>query len=308
MGKQRLVSRYHQALGHIGLDRLKFMSENRTTADMVTLDMRDLDGFCTDCIRGKMNRAPFGPAPLRGTRPGEMLHVDLFEMNVLSMGYNYFVLITDDCSRLKSAFKIKHKSDALVLVLKYISKINAEFEQSEDGRFRVRCLRFDPGELHSQAMSRFAEAMDITLEMGLRKTPEEDGVAERNGGTTQNVLRTILSQVNVGEEAWALFLDQVIRIINVWPILSLGIFSPYESWTGTSPFTDHFQVPGCGVLYHTEKSDRKKLNPKANAGLYLGSPSRSHVEILDANTGKIIRRRFADCIFVKMCPFVPYIV
>ncbi|OQE41636.1 hypothetical protein PENNAL_c0722G11228, partial [Penicillium nalgiovense] len=70
---------------------------------------------CAPCVQGKGHALPFGKNKSIRTKPGDLIHIDIWgPCSIASYGgYNYYVTFTDDASRFCWVFLLKHKSELL---------------------------------------------------------------------------------------------------------------------------------------------------------------------------------------------------
>ena len=74
----------------------------------------------SDLEKGKSKRLPFPPSKSRVKRPLDLVHSDLDEMPVLSLGgYKYTATYLDDYSSLGVMFYLKKKSDEFAAFKQY---------------------------------------------------------------------------------------------------------------------------------------------------------------------------------------------
>ena len=69
-------------------------------------------GVCEGCEKGKSKRLPFPSLRSRALKPLDLVHSDLDEMPVLSIGrYKYTATYLDDHSSFAVMFYLKHKNE-----------------------------------------------------------------------------------------------------------------------------------------------------------------------------------------------------
>ena len=77
-------------------------------------------GACEGCEMGKSKRLPFPASKSRAKRPLDLVHSDLDEMPVLSIGrYKYTTIYLDDYSSFGVMFYLKKKSDEFTTFKQY---------------------------------------------------------------------------------------------------------------------------------------------------------------------------------------------
>jgi hypothetical protein len=100
---------WHCRLGHIGVKRMKKLHSDSLLGSL------DFDYFdtCEPCLMGKMTRTQFTKFVERAADLLGIIHTDVCgPMSVAThSGYRYFVTFTDDLSRYRYIYLMKHKSE-----------------------------------------------------------------------------------------------------------------------------------------------------------------------------------------------------
>ena len=97
---------WHRRMGHANQRVIKHLGKNTVGGPNQTTDVPQ--GACEGCEKGKSKRLPFPPSKSRATRPLDLVHSDLDEMPVLSMGgYKYTATYLDDYSSFGVMFYLK---------------------------------------------------------------------------------------------------------------------------------------------------------------------------------------------------------
>ena len=123
----------------------------------------------------------------RATKCLELVHTDLIgPMQTESLGGSkYFMLLTDDFSRMSRVFFIKVKSQAL----DYFKKFKTMVENQSS--CILKALRLDRGgEFISKEFIEFSHG--IRKEYSAPYTPQQNGVAERNNISVLELARFML--------------------------------------------------------------------------------------------------------------------
>ena len=298
----------HDRLGHASYQRLRHAMKNSTTFDMPQSRIPSNAPPCETCVKSTRKTSKFNKTSIpRNQPPGEMLHMDVVELKPLFHGFRYLLVIVDDTSRFTWSVKLKTKDKAMEEAIGVIERIRVHHGRN------VKVLRFDRGELHSTLFKEYTTQNHISCEMSPRKTPQMDGTAERHIQTLVNIIHSLLTHSNMSTSCWGHAVDMALYIKNALPIPSRQITSPFEAFIGLPPRIAHLRTFGCKVLYHLHKTDRKKLDARALEAIYIGpatrivSASYSIVHLID-RTGKVIERRFEDCVFYENeFPPVPYV-
>ena len=101
---------WHRRMGHTHQCMIKHLGENTEGGPHQTTDAPL--GACEGCEKGKSKRLPFLPSKSRAKQPLDLVHSDLDETPVLSMGgYKYTTTYLDNYSSFGVMFYLKKKSD-----------------------------------------------------------------------------------------------------------------------------------------------------------------------------------------------------
>ena len=68
----------------------------------------------------------------------------------------------------------------------------------------------------------------------------------------------------------------VVYVKNHCPHRVLGMSTPEEAFTGKKPYISHLKIFGSPVYIHVTKDARKKLEPIAEVGIFLGYTETPH--------------------------------
>ena len=89
---------------------IKHLGENKDGGSYQTTEAPI--GACEGCRKGKSKRLPFPASRSRAKRPLDLVHSDLDEIPVLSIGgYNYTATYLDDHSSFAVMFYLKNKDE-----------------------------------------------------------------------------------------------------------------------------------------------------------------------------------------------------
>jgi hypothetical protein len=91
------------------------------------LESFDFESFdmCEPCLMGKMTKTPFSGIMERATDLLEIIHTDVCRPMSISMriGYRYFLTFTDDLSRYRYVYLMKHKSETFEKFKEFQNKV-----------------------------------------------------------------------------------------------------------------------------------------------------------------------------------------
>jgi hypothetical protein len=221
---------------------------------------------CTACIIGKMSRLPFPKGRTRAEQVGGIVHSDLvgpFQVATPN-GKLYYVIFKDDYSGYKAAYFMKNKSETEECFKEYVEKMFTEAPQCP------RILRSDNGgEYTSNSFQKWLSSKGILHQTSAAHTPQQNGVSERDNRTTVEGARTELHAKNVPLYLWAAAVNYTIYTLNRTLHHDTTV-TPYEIWHAKKPDVSHLRVFGTKAFAHVPDAERRKLEPKAVEGLFIG--------------------------------------
>ena len=95
---------------------------------------------------------------------------------------------------------------------------------------------------------------------------------------------------------WAEAYNTAAYVQNRCPHRILGMSTPEEAYSGKRPDISHLRIFGANVYMHVMKNARKKLEPTAEVGMFVGYTDTPHNYcVYFPDSGKTVVRR--DIIF-----------
>uniref|UniRef100_A0A2N9F5E5 CCHC-type domain-containing protein n=1 Tax=Fagus sylvatica TaxID=28930 RepID=A0A2N9F5E5_FAGSY len=165
---------------------------------------------------------------------------------------------------------------SLVYFLKNKSEAFAKFKiwkaevENQTGR-KIKCLRTDNGtEYRDGDFLKFCEEHGIKRHFTVRKTPQQNGVAERLNRTITETARCLRLNAELPKIFWAEAVDMACYIINRSPRVALDGKVAEEVWTGQEVDYSFMRIFGCPAYVHISSEDRSKLDPKSKKCIFLG--------------------------------------
>jgi transposase InsO family protein len=277
---------WHERLAHVSHDIVKKMAtSNHVTGMDVEPVKEDRNLYCNGCNLGKMHKLPFSTSTRITTRVGELIHTDLVgPMHISSPnGVKYYVVFKDDYSRYKVVYFLKLKSECPDLFKLFSKKIFCETGK------RIATLRSDNGgEFMSHEFQNWLTEERIRQEMSAPHTPEQNGKAERDHRTTFEAARSQIHGKNLPLTLWAEAVNHSVYTLNR-TLTKQRQLTPYEMWHGTKPDISHLRIFGSVAYALIADAERRKLEPKAIKGLYVGeSEQQKASRIFIKETGRTI--------------------
>ncbi|CAH9095067.1 unnamed protein product [Cuscuta epithymum] len=276
---------WHLRYGHLNMTSLQLLSARGFVRGLPSIGKLEL---CEGCIYGKQSRGSF-PAggSWRARECLELLHADLCgPMGTESLGgRRYFLMITDDFTRMSWVYFQKTKSEALENFKKFKALVENQTGKS------VKALRTDRGgEFSSNAFTEFCDEHGIRREFTAPYTPEQNGVAERMNRTVVEMARSMLKAKNMPTKFWGEAVSTAVYILNVCPTKAVLNCTPFEAWRKKTPSVGHMKVFGC--IAYTLVNLRTKLEDKAEKCIFVGYSTQSKAyRLYNPLTEKIIISR-----------------
>ena len=131
-------------------------------------------------------------------------------------------------------------------------------------------MRSDNGtEYVNGTLERFFKKNGIVHETTAPYTPQQNGKAERLNRTLVEKVRAMLYDAKLPKKFWA----EAIVTANYTRVRSPtsgSTITPYEAFHGAKPDVSNLRVFGATAYAHTPKEKRRKLDSKAQKGIFLG--------------------------------------
>uniref|UniRef100_A0A2N9HZR4 CCHC-type domain-containing protein n=1 Tax=Fagus sylvatica TaxID=28930 RepID=A0A2N9HZR4_FAGSY len=180
-------------------------------------------------------------------------------------GAQYFMSFIDDYSRKAWVYFLKNKSEAFAKFKIWKAEV-----ENQTGR-KIKCLRTDNGtEYRDGDFLKFCEEHGIKRHFTVRKTPQQNGVAERLNRTITETARCLRLNAELPKIFWAEAVDMACYIINRSPRVALDGKVAEEVWTGQEVDYSFMRIFGCPAYVHISGEDRSKLDPKSKKCIFLG--------------------------------------
>ncbi|KAK3023141.1 hypothetical protein RJ639_043980 [Escallonia herrerae] len=281
---------WHHRLGHLSESGMKILHSKNALPGMKNIQL----DFCEGCVYGKQKRVSFRrDGKEKKIERLELVHTDVCgPTTVKSFGGNfYFVSFIDDASRKTWIYAIKQKSDVYHTFKKWKALV-----ENETGN-KVKCLKSDNGgEYRNGGFQEYCSNNGIRLIRTVKRTPQENGLAERMNRTIMERARCMRIHADLPLQFWAAAVDTAVYLINRSPASALHGGIPEEEWLGKPVNYSFLKVFGCIAYAHIDKEERKKLDSKSQKCVFIGYGGDEYgYRLWDYEHNKIIRSR--DVIF-----------
>jgi transposase InsO family protein len=173
---------WHRRLGHLNFDHIIKLRKNRAVKDLSKIS-KPYESVCKPCQIEKLTRTQFKSKNFPSTeKPLQLVHMDLCgPSRKEGIGKEkYFMLIIDDYSRLTWVAFLKEKSEAFEKF-----KVFKALTENQIGK-RLKAIRSDKGgEFSSWNFKEFCDKHGIKREYTIPRTPQQNGVVERQNRSVQ---------------------------------------------------------------------------------------------------------------------------
>jgi transposase InsO family protein len=255
---------WHRRMGHLHHGALRILRDITTGLPDFSIEQYDV---CRGCAMGKYAKAPFPASDNRSAGILDLIHSDVSgRMSSPSLsGYLYYVLFIDDYSRKTWIYFLKTKGE----VFKRFQEFKALVE-NQTGK-KIRCLRSDNGgEYTSNDFDDYCVREGIRREMTVAYNPQQNGVAERKNRSIVGAARAMIHDQGLPLFLWAEACNTAVYLQNRSPHRALGNVTPDEAFTGQKPQVGHLRIFGCVTHSFIPKELRKKMEPTAEKGIFVG--------------------------------------
>jgi hypothetical protein len=249
---------WHTRLGHLNFDHIIKLRNNGAVKDLPKIS-NPYDSVCKPCQIGNLNHSQFKSKKIPSTeKPLKLVHMD------------YFMLIIDDYSRLTWVSFLKEKSEAFEKF-----KVFKALTENRTGK-RLKAVKSDRGgEFSSWNFKELCDKHGIKREYTIPRTPQQNGVVERQNRSVQQMARSMMNERNIPQTYWVEEIHAVVHIINKSHLRPHSDKTPYELWFGRPASIKHFKVFGSKCYIKNNDENIGKYDDRADEGIFLGYATNS---------------------------------
>jgi hypothetical protein len=187
---------WHRRLGHIQFDHLIKLKNLEVVKDIPRIS-KPQDSMCKPCQVGKLTRTHFKSKSSTSTeKPLQLVHMDLCvpSRQEGTVKENYSMFIIDDYSKLTWVAFLKEKYEAFEKF-----KIFKALTKNQIVK-RLNVVRSNRGgEFMSSDFKEFCDNHGIKREYTIPRTPQQNGVVERQNRIVQQMARSMMNEKNIGQ-------------------------------------------------------------------------------------------------------------
>jgi transposase InsO family protein len=94
----------------------------------------------------------------------------------------------------------------------------------------------------SSDFKEFCDKHGIKREYTIPRTPQQNGVVERQNRTVQEMARSMMNEKNIGQTYWVEEIHTTFHVLNKAHLRPQSDKTPYELWYGRLASIKHFKV------------------------------------------------------------------
>lgn len=253
---------WHERLAHQNVRYVKeFLKDN----NIQYIDDWD-NHICSGCVYGKQHNVSHPLNPKVAENVLDVIHVDLCEMNMRSLGGSkYFLLLKDDFSHFKTVYFLKSKDEAPEKLEVFIKLVENQFGRP------IKCLRSDNGtEIKNRDTKKLLENLGVFHTKSVAYVPQQNGRIEREMRTVVEAARSALHANNMNENLWAEAVNYAVFTLNQTGKSTVPGSSPADLWFGRKLDAKKLKTFGCTAFVHIPDQKRLKTEKKSRKGHFVG--------------------------------------
>jgi transposase InsO family protein len=255
--------------------------------------------MCKPFQVGKLTKTQFKSKSFTSTeKPLQLVHMDLCgpSRQEGTGKENYFMLIIDDYSRPTRVVFLKERAESFEKF-----KIFKALTETQTGK-RLKVVRSDRGgEFMSSDFKEFYDKHGIKREYTIPRTPQQNGVVERQNRTVQKISKSMMNEKNIGQTYWVEAIHTIVHVLNKPHLRPKSDNSPYELWYGRPASIKHFKVFGSKCYIKNNDENLGKYDDRADEGIFLGYSTNNKLYICYNKRP----HKMVDCIDVRVDEGIP---
>jgi Integrase core domain/GAG-pre-integrase domain len=188
---------WHRCFGHVGYTGLQQLLDGKMV-DRFIVDKDLPKPDCVACTEAKQHIKPFPKSSIRNTKPGELMHIDLWGKYAIRLinGNQYYLLFVDDAKRFATIECIKKKSDAAQLVMNYLAHLKTH------GRI-PKGIQIDNGkEFVNEKLESWCKEHGMKIHYTALYSPSQNGIAEWMNHTLVELSQAMLITHDLPKFLW----------------------------------------------------------------------------------------------------------
>ncbi|GJR45479.1 retrovirus-related pol polyprotein from transposon TNT 1-94 [Tanacetum coccineum] len=258
---------WHHRVSHLNFGVINHLARHSLVHGLPRLKF-EKDHLCSTCAMGKSKKQSHKPKSEDTNQEKlHLLHMDLFgPMRVSSVNRKkYILVIMYDYSQFTWVKFLASKDEAPDFIIKFLNLIQVKLNAS------VRNICTDNGiEFVNQTLHSYYESVGISHEKSAARTPQQNGVVERQNHTLIKAARTMLIYTKALLFLWAKAVTIACYTQNQSIIRHRHGKTPYELLHDRKPDLSYLHVFGALCYPNNDSENLSKLQAKADIGIFIG--------------------------------------
>ncbi|GJR27260.1 retrovirus-related pol polyprotein from transposon TNT 1-94 [Tanacetum coccineum] len=277
---------WHRHLNHLNFGTINDVARMDLVRGLPRLKF-EKDHLCFACQLGKSKKHTYKPKTKNtNLEVLNTLHMDhCGPMRVQTInGMKYILVIVDDYSRFTWVKFLRSKDETSEFVIKFLKQIQAGLNKT------VRYIRTDNGiEFLNKDLTEYYERVSIFHQKTVPRTPQQNGVVERQNRTLVEAARIMLIFSKALMFLWARDISTACYTQNRSLIHTRHNKTLYELVHDKNPDLTFIRVFSALCYPINNSEDLVKLQPTADIGIFVGyAPSRKGYRIYNKRTRRIM--------------------
>jgi transposase InsO family protein len=153
----------------------------------------------------------------------------------------------------------------------------------------------------SSYFKEFCDKHGIKREYTIPRTPQQNGVVERQNRTVQQMARSMMNEKNIGQTYWVEAIHTTVHVLNKSHLRPHSDKTPYELWYGRPASIKHFKVFGSKCYIKNNDENLGKYDDRVDEGIFLGyATNNKGYRCYNKRLHKLV-----DCIDIKVDEGIP---
>nr|GEY13052.1 hypothetical protein [Tanacetum cinerariifolium] len=262
---------WHRRLSHLNFDTINLLSKNDIVVGLPKVKFVK-DHLCSSCELRKAKRKSFHTKTTPSSKSQLQLHMDLCgPMRVASInGKRYVLVIVYNYSRYTWTHFLRSKDETPKVLIDFLKLVRRGLHA------QVRIVRTDKStKFLNKTLHAYFASEGILHQTSVARTPEQNGVVERQNRTLVEVARTMLNTVKVPLFFWAEAIVTACFTQNCSLVIPRHEKTSYHIINDRKPSVKFFHIFGslCYIVRDGENLD--KMKEKGDACIFVGYSTQS---------------------------------
>ncbi|GKB34156.1 retrovirus-related pol polyprotein from transposon TNT 1-94 [Tanacetum coccineum] len=273
---------WHRRLSHLNFDYITLLSKKDIVTGLPKLTYVK-DQLCSSCEMSKAKRSSFKSKAVPSSKGRlNLLHMDLCgPMRVASInGKKYILVIVDDYSRYTWTLFLRSKDETPEVLKDFLTMIQRNLQA------QVITVRTDRGtEFLNKTLHAYFKEEGIEHQTSTPRTPEQNGVVERQNRTLVEAARTMLSASKLPLSFWAEAVATACYTQNRSIIISTHGKTAYHIINDRKPSIKHLHICCIFESIHIKFDEIKEMMSDHNSSDL--APQRQEMSVENVSSGLV---------------------